>query len=380
MDRFPGPVRRRLADLDRLRDVCADHYRHTPGERAYEILRRGLRRHLRELRVLAGREDAGPDRLRADEDILLEMAAECRSGECLTPAYLADLTRRAPDFGMPPDLPEDAGKVLAEAATVETHPLIRAAHLFLTCEGELWPDRPTPPPQHPLPWVLASLSLLRSNQPPLPMDRRLAGQLAAARSRPDPHERLIALIPIFADLMTAALRAEICRTPAATPPSHGPAPLAGALHRRIQEHLRRRGDSLALVLRELDPTTRATHNAGDVSEGALAKRCDDAATRALFERGPDCWWSSVEIAVADAVLRLLVVVQQVGTPANGVLAVTADGVLACPEGPVDVLDLACTDCVTLIPTDCADERWPAVESFVDDVASRAIDRLTQAVC
>ncbi|CAM3637683.1 hypothetical protein GCM10009799_26420 [Nocardiopsis rhodophaea] len=373
-------MRRRLADLDRLRDVCTGHHRHTLGEPPHEALRRVLRRHLRELRSLAAHEDAGPEQLRADEEILLEMAAECRSGECLTPAYLTDLARRAPDFGVPPDLPEDAGKVLAEAATVETHPVIRAAHVFLVCEGELWPDRPAPPPPHPLPWVLASLSLLRSNHPPLPMDRRLAAQLAAARSRPDHYERLLALIPIFADLMTAALRAELCRTPAAAPPSHGPAPLAAALHRRIQEHLRRRGDSLTPVLRELDPTARATHSAGDVSEEAVAQQCDAAAARALFERGPDCWWSSVEITVMDAVLRLLVVVQQVGAPSSGVLAVTADGVLTCSEGPVDVLDLACTDCVTLIPTDCADERWPAVESFIDDVTSRAIHRLTQAVC
>ncbi|MBB6170119.1 hypothetical protein HNR23_000179 [Nocardiopsis mwathae] len=384
LDRFPAPIRRRLADLDRLRDACADHQRYTAGGRPQEALRRVLRRHLRELRLLAEQEEAAPDRLRAEEDILVELAAECRSGESLTPGYLSDLARRAPDFGLPPDLPEQSGKVLAEAATVETHPVIRAAHLFLACEAELWPDVPVPPRPHPLPWVLASLSLMRSGYPPLPVDRRLRPRMLAVRSRADSYDRLIALIPIFADLAAAALRAELSRTPVSAPTretttSHGPAPLAGALHRRIQEHLRRRGDSLTQVLRELDPDARVAHSAGDVAEDATARRCDEAATRALFERGPGCWWSSMEIAAAEAVLSLLVAVQQVGPPSTGVLAVNADGVLVGEEGRVDVLDLACIDCVTIIPTDCADERWPDVEAFVDDVASRAIDRLTHAM-
>src|SRR5690606_2450751 len=74
---------------------------------------------------------------------------------------------------------------------------------------------------------------------------------------------------------------------------------------------------------------------------------------------------------AERGVDLLVAVHDVGDPPSGALAVTA--------GPAEVLDAASTDCVTLLPGDSAHERWPAVEAFVDDAVSRALDRLTRSL-
>ncbi|NYE49658.1 hypothetical protein HDA32_004778 [Spinactinospora alkalitolerans] len=405
--RFPLDVQRRLAALDRLREIWADHQTRRPGHLWADDRRRLFRRHVLELRALAGQggvaspaaarmaaqgwdaaevDDALRERLRHEEQALVAMAADCRAGQPLTADYLGDLARTIPDFDEPVPAHQGTGEYLAEAAAVETHPVIRAAHLQLMCERALesaGQRTPAGPPLHhrPLPWAVASLSLMRSNYPPLIMDRRLAAPHDAARSRADEEARLAGLVCLLAELEIAALRGELSWAARASgqPPANT-APLATAIHRRLLEHLRHGAGSLRLVLRELDPGARAAVDAGDIGDDERHRgRLDAAAERAMFSRGPGCWWVSLDLTVADAALRLLLAVQDVGTPATGVLAVTADARLLTDESAADVLDLACTDCVTLIPTDSAGERWPAVEEFADDAISRAVNSLTRAL-
>ncbi|MFC7327530.1 hypothetical protein [Marinactinospora rubrisoli] len=407
LSRFPDNVRRRLAALDRLREIWAEHQTRRPRHRWAEDRRRFFRRHVVELRALAGlldakvaraerlsrgweRLDVSPElreRLSQEEEALVRMASECTAGQPLTADYLEALAREIPDFDGPPSPTELAGASLAEAASVETHPVIRAAHIQLICETALEPAvtaGPAPgPPAHrrPLPWAMASLALMRSNYPPLVMDHRLAGQHERARFQAGEWERLVELTLLLADLETASLRGELSwSAQQRDQPPVNTAPLATAIQRRVVEHLRHQAASLALVLRELDSAARFAVSAG-VPEGdpVLEERLDAAAERALFTRGPGCWWAALDLTVTDGTLRLLIAVQDVGNPATGVLAVTADALLRTAGSQGDALDLACTDCVTLIPTDGADERWPDVAEFVDDAVSQAVHSLTQAM-
>ncbi|MBV2362086.1 hypothetical protein [Streptomonospora nanhaiensis] len=497
-DGFPEAVHRRLAGLDRLRELWAERRRHGISSADPAAVRDGARRRIEELRALAGLPPLPPDRLRAEEDALVALADDSRAGVRLNADYFDTLVRAVPDFSPPLPAPERVGALLAEAAAIETHPLIRAAHLFLTCADAL-NGAPAPPPPHavgplagprrgrdgadtplpagaagpgpdgaayrgaagaasgvltlpgvgdipvstaaaapaaddpaappavrspgpgdgaapagppaprrgggppahlrPLPWVLASLSLMRSDLPPPAIDRRAAPPPAAApapgASGADrahgPVERLSAMVLLLADLETAALRAELSR-PARLPGALRPDStcLGRAVHRRVVNHLRLRCDSLRMVLRELDPAARTSVGSSAEPEGPApgspgvpgvpptAERRAAAARRALFTPGPNEWRASVDVDLADGALRLLVLVQEVGDPASGVLAVTADGRLATGEGVVDVLDLGCADCVTLVPADAADDRWPEVEAFADDVLSRAVGHLTRA--
>ncbi len=379
------------------------HQCHRAGEQWAPGRRRIFRWHARELRELAGQGAAAElrEQVRGDEDALVAMEADCRSGRRLTGDYLSGLARRIPDFEETVPLPEHTGDLLAEAAAVETHPVIRAAHLHLTCEETLRrvaqrDGLPGPPLSlRPLPWALASLSLLRSTYPPLIMDHRLVEAHRAARSQPTQWDRLTALVPLFADLETVSLRSELSwaaplhadpdqRSPV-SPGAHftvvrpRPAPLMAALHRRILERLRFRSASFTLVLRELDPAAQADVTAGDIETAPQRNRCEAAAARALFRLGPGCRWASLDIAATEARLRLLVLVQDVGAPPTGALAVTADAWLTVEDRSIDVLDPAYTDSVTLVPTDGADDRRSEVEGFVDDVVARALDRLTRAL-
>ncbi|GAA1757578.1 hypothetical protein GCM10009834_13870 [Streptomonospora arabica] len=466
---FPDAVRRRLGNLDRLREVWADNRRY--GDRTDDpaVNRRSARRRIEELRRLADQDTAASDAIAAEEDAFLAVAQDCRSGVRLTPGYFEALARGAPDFGPPLPAPEGVGELLAEAAAVETHPVIRAAHLFATCtdammtgsarpaatgdSGAAAPDRPGPPAHlRPLPWWLASLSLIRSDLPPPAIDSRcpldLPSRSAAGGAMPWPvaaggtpavpaptpdgapasalrasagteDDRLTPLVLLLADLETAALRSELSRPSRVPTARRGESGrLAAAVHRRIVDHLRLRCAPLHLVLRELDPACRsvvssstggpafatpsdpagggpsgsgaAPSPAGPADDSATAtrtrtaavpataERSRDSARRALFSPGANEWHASLDVDLADGVLRLTVFVQEVGSSATGVLAVTADGRLNAEDGAMDVLEPGCADCVTLVPTDAADDRWPEVEAFVDDVLSRSIGQLARS--
>ncbi|WP_141921688.1 hypothetical protein [Haloactinospora alba] len=376
---------RELAKLDRLRDVWAEHRRPHPPDRPDEARHALIQRHARELRALAGHTATPVEQLRADEEALATTAADCRAVQELTPTYLHLLAQRFPGFDHPAPWSPEAGERIADAARIEAHPVVRAAHVFLACAAELAPaapeqDRPGPPQhwRHPLPWALASLSLLRSNYPPLALDHRLASELHDAASGTDHTRRVSGLVPVLAGMEAAALRKELgCSVPGGKYRPPRTEPLAAAVHRRVQEHVTSRSGYLALVLRELDTTARVTSEAGSAEEAPENLRCDDAAARALVSRGPVCRWVSVDLTMADGTVRMLVAVQDVGTPATGVLAVTAGAWLATGGSETDILDLACTRCVTLIPTDTAGERWPEVERFVDTVVDTTADRLAR---
>ncbi|WP_040272138.1 hypothetical protein [Streptomonospora alba] len=457
---FSDTVRRRLGNLDRLREVWTERRRYVDRTEDPALNRLSARRRVEALRRLAGVDTSDAGGVAAEEEAFLAMAADCRSGVRLTPEYFEALVGGAPDFSPPLPAPPGVGELLAEAAAVETHPVIRAAHLFATCTAALDPGSATDPatdgpPAHlrPLPWWLAALSLIRSDLPPPAIDvgcplpapgstvsaeppDTAAADLpwrapAPETTVPAPRagdDRLAPLVLLLADLETAALRSELSRLARVqTRPRGESGRLAAAVHRRIVEHLRLRSAPLHLVLRELDPSCRAVvssstagpafttpgapgapgedperaEDEGAEPGGAAARaeepsgepatatrmrapvapstgeRSRGAARRALFAPGANEWHASLDVDLADGVLRLLVFVQEVGSPASGVLAVTADGWLTTDDGAEDVLAAGCADCVTLVPTDGADDRWPEVEAFADDVLARSIGYLTR---
>lgn len=323
----------------------------------------------------------------------MRMEADCHTGLRLSGTYLSDLARTFSDSAAAAPLSQPDSQRLADAAAVPTHPVVRAAHLFLMCaeilERSAGHAGPAPPPlsHRPLPWALASLTLLRSTYPPLVMDHRLAGAYQAAEAKRDERERLLAFVALFAELQMVAMRGELSRaghdsgqSPAPSAAAHGSGPLSAALHRCVLERTRTRSSPFTMVLNELDPDARVEVTAGDIGTAPERGRCDAAAARALFRRGPGCRWASLEVTAADAALRLLILVQDVGSPPTGVLAVTADAWLTTADRSLDVLDPACTDCVTLLPTDSLDDRRTELEEFVDDVTARAVGRLFRALC
>ncbi|MBB5432864.1 hypothetical protein [Nocardiopsis composta] len=367
--RAPTGLDRRLNVLDRLHRLWCERHRNRTAEDGGEALRPVFERHVRELRALAGRPGSA-SRSGLDADALCALADEDRSGR-LTAGHLGALARRIPDFDPPLPGPERVAGAAEAVAASEDHPVLRAARLFLETSRAMGGGEPPAPHLRPLPWALASLSLLRAGYPPLVADRRIGSRLDEALAALEP---LGPLAAIAADLITAELRARLSG-PAGGPPPHGEPPLAGplaaAMHRRIHRHLRHRTGPIGLVLREVEPGARVSVSAADTADGPVRERCAAAAERALFTPGPECRWVRLELRAAERGVDLLVAVHDVGDPPSGALAVTA--------GPAEVLDAASTDCVTLLPGDSADERWPAVEAFVDDAVSRALDRLTRSL-
>ncbi|WP_420161344.1 hypothetical protein [Nocardiopsis sp. CNT-189] len=367
--RAPTGLDRRLGILDRLHRLWCERHRNRAAGEGGEALRPVFERHVRELRALAGRPGSA-SRSGLDADALCALADEDRSGR-LTAGHLGALARRIPDFDPPLPGPERVAAAAAEAASSEEHPVLRAARSFLETSRAMGGGEPPAPHLRPLPWALASLSLLRAGYPPLAADRRIGGRLEEALAAP---EALPALAEVVADLATAELRARLSGPAGVVPPQAEPplvGPLAAAMHRRVHRHLRHRTGPIGLVLREVEPGARVSVSAADTADGAVRERCAGAAERALFTPGPECRWVRLELCAAEREVELLVTVHDVGDPPSGALAVTA--------GPADVLDAACTDCVTLLPGDSADERWPAVEAFVDDAVSRVLDRLTRSL-
>lgn len=319
------------------------------------------------------------------EKVLVEAAAEARAGHPLTPDRIGALARRiagyTPEHGRRLVLTEQQTRRLAEAAVAEAHPVVRAAHLFAECVG-LFADedgRPAAPVlAHPLPWMLASLSLLRSNFPPLVMDHRVLPAMAVSWAEPTPGDRVVHLASVLCLLVVAALRGELSRVvsvPGQRTP--GTPPLAMAVQRRIAEHLRYRKETLTMLLQTMDGDTRTNITTGDADDPTARAHRDASAAHALFAPGTRYWWTSLDISMSDASLRLFVIVQDVGSPACGVLAVTADAWLTTAAGARDALDLATTDCVTVMPADSVDDRWPQVRDLLDDVVSRSMDQLTR---
>ncbi|WP_344972714.1 hypothetical protein [Salinactinospora qingdaonensis] len=396
--RFSDDVRRRLTAVDRLREVWASHPTRRPGQQEGEVQRRFFRRHMLELHALSGADPlpeatvrhlvaggwesaeidaATRERFRRTEEALLAMAEDCRAGQALTPDYLEYLARRLPAGGEPTSITEGFSDEIAAAATVDTHPIIRAAHLYVACERALMATAQAPPEQAPpwhwlLPWAVASFSLMRANYPPLVMDRRLAG----APHRPDAEEHLGVVVELFIGLQTAAMRGELSWTPTGPGRSAATGALGTTIHRRLLEHMRGCAASLTPVLREIDANARTAVGEGAGPEPpALRARLEAAAERALFLPGPECRWVELTATVAGTTVSLVVAVQDVGTPATGVLAVTADARHGEAGGGHDMLDLASTDCVTIIPADSADERQGDVVAFVDDTVSRTVEQL-----
>ncbi|GLU49654.1 hypothetical protein Nans01_40050 [Nocardiopsis ansamitocini] len=335
------------------------------------------------------------EQLRGEEKALVALAADCLAGHRFTPEYLQGLARAlGGEDNVPPV--EMLGGCLAEAASVCTHPVVRAAVVYLCCAGALAqqassgaivPEQATAEfaargqeGRIALPWALASMALMRANHPPLIADHRTAAAFRGALVGAADQDRLVRLTGLFADLEIAALRGELSWAAERPAPETGGTALARAVYRRLLTHLRQRASSLSLVLRELDPAARVGVDSGDLGgDEPYRERMDSAAERALFARGGSSWWVCLNAETEGTTLRLLLTVQDVGGPATGVLAVTADARLESLNESQDVLDLASTDCVTLLSTDSADERWPAVADLTDEVVSRAVSHLTSVM-
>src|SRR5690606_26988340 len=161
-------------------------------------------------------------------------------------------------------------------------------------------------------------------------------------------------------LVTGALRGELGRNPGARPAAGTPVPpLTAVTRRRVLDYVRSRRDPVALILRALDPGASATVSSGD-GGAATARSGTEPLDRALFTPGAAHWWTCLELVVGDASLMLYVLVQDVGSPPSGVLAVTANASLVTPEGVRETLEMSRSDSVTVMPTDCVDDRWPQI--------------------
>ena len=365
---LPDHVREDLRDIDRLRETWALN-RIPRSERG--AARRGLaRRRSREL-----------DGDGALAELVAATSSEEMSGNPITPTYVTELARRTaePPKGDPgpapaPPLGARDAERLAEAATLPTHPVVRAAHTYLTCVEVLREsDPPTGaggPPTWVLPWLLTSLVLQRADFPPLLSPPSGIG--------PKGRERFPETVRRFARLVEEALRVELSWTSRGEHRQHVTVPpLAAAVRRRILEHLRSRRDSVLPILRSLDPGTRATVHTGGSAE-ATAKRPDRGpATRCLLSPDAAHWWSALELTVGTSSLTLYVVVQEVGHSGTGVLAVTVDARLTTPEGVRDALLMERADDVTVMPNDCVADRWPRVRELVDEAVARVMDQLTR---
>ncbi|WP_150252013.1 hypothetical protein [Nocardiopsis deserti] len=371
LDRIPALVREDLMDVDRLRAIWAQHRQSQPRE-ARAAARRELT--VRRVRALGG----GP----ALEELVVSAAADGASGRQFTAAFVSELAERARN--LPEDCParsplrpvdSEQALRLARAASVPAHPVVRAAQIYaegVAVLAELDPERPEGTHAWALPWLLASLVLRRADFPPL-----LPDPLAPPWSGRDADERLAGMVRHFARLVTGTLLDELSWTPEHVPEPRSPvSPLAAVTRRRVLDYVRSRRESLAMILRALDPAARTSVYSGgsDDSEPGTAS---EVVARNLLTPGAAHWWTALELTVGGASLSLFVVVQEVGRPRTGVLAVTADARLTTAEGVRDALGMSGTDSVTVMPTDCVDDRWPQVRDLVDEAVSRAMNELTR---
>ncbi|WP_304451695.1 hypothetical protein [Nocardiopsis sp. YSL2] len=369
-DRLPERVRDDLMDVDRLRAIWAQHRQGQSRDARGAARRASVRSRVRQM-------GGGP----ALEALLESASGDRMSGRPVTAEVVEELNHDA--ASLPEDcasrsprrtLGADRARRLAEAAALPAHPVVRAAHTYAECVAVLseLDESHTPRDRSPwvLPWVLASLVLRRADFPPLLPDP------ASEPARPD--DAFATLVSRFARLVTGALRDELSWTPDAVPqPRSAIPPLAAVLRRRLQDYLHTRAESVALILRSMDPEARASVHSG----GADAPTADAvgaaAAAPTVLTPGAAHWWTVLELVVGDASLTLAVVVQEIGHPRTGVLAVTANARLATADGVRDALDMTGEDSVTVIPTDCADDRWPQVRDLVDEALSRSMQALTR---
>ncbi|MFE6304032.1 hypothetical protein [Nocardiopsis sp. NPDC057823] len=368
-ERLPDRVREELTDVDRLRRIWSGHRQAQPRE-AREAARRSL--------VRSRIEGAGVGGPLAE---YLESAlADGMGGRALDPDYvleLADRVHSLPDPGAfrapaAPLVEYDRARAVAAPAAVPGHPLVRAAHTYaetLAAVTEL--DRGNEAPRL-LPWLVAALVLRRADLPPLPPVHPPAGP------GPDSDESLAPTVSALARAVTAALRDELSWTPPGSAPDPGEPvpPLAAVTRRRVTDHLRSHRESVGLILRGLDPAARAVVRTGGHDSGAGAEGLSEAG-RAVLTPGAAHWWTALELTVEDTTLSLVVVVQEIGRPRTGVLAVTVDGRLTDPDGVRDVPGISGTEAVTLMPADCVDDRWPRIRDLVDEGVSLALGGLTR---
>ncbi|GAA1083141.1 hypothetical protein [Nocardiopsis metallicus] len=384
---LPERVRVDLRDVDSLRAVWTRQRQDQPLD-----VRGAARRELTRERVREWGADPGLT------DLLLTGSSV--SGEPMTGPHIAALAGRVaelsavgipePALGRPSEgvsvaralrplrivLSSAHADDLARAATVPAHPVVRAAHTYAECArvlAEAAGEEPTGAgpsgahgPPGALPWVLASQVLQRADFPPLLLD--------PGAPPPDPctggdrGERLAILVAHFARLVTGALRGELGRSRTEVPPAQSPVPpLTAVTRRRVLEYVRSRREPVALILRALAPWASATVTSGDGVDGA--------------DTGEGCssrWWTCLELVAGEVSLALYVIVQDVGSPPCGVLAVTANARLVTPEGVRQTLEMSRSDSVTVMPTDCVDDRWPQVRDLVDEAVSRSMNELTRA--
>ncbi|WP_306366276.1 hypothetical protein [Nocardiopsis sp. CC223A] len=367
--RLPDRVRDELTDVDRLRRIWSGH-RQTQPRQAREAARRSL--------VRSRIEGAGVGGALAE--FLESTLADGMGGRALGPEYVLELADRvhslpAPGAFRAPGTPLAAyghARVVSAPAAVPGHPLIRAAHTYaetLAVVTELDDGNEAP---RLLPWLAAALVLRRSDFPPLPPVH------PPASTDPDPDERLAPTVSALARAVTAALRDELSWTPPESVPDPGEPvpPLAAVTSRRVTEHLRSHRESVGLILRGLDPAARAAVRTGGCDAGVGAEGLSEAG-RAVLTPGAAHWWTTLELLVDDVTLSLVVVVQEIGRPRTGVLAVTVDGRLTDPDGVRDLPGISGTEGVTLMPTDCVDDRWPRIRDLVDEGVSLALGELTR---
>ncbi len=405
---LPGRVREELRDVDRLRAVWAEQRQ----DRSPDV--RGVAR--RELTRARVREWGGGPEL---TELLLTGASA--SGEPMTGPYIAALAGRVAELpcgtGAPGTRPAlrplrtalstEHTLDLARAAVIPAHPVVRAAHTYAECvrvlteaTGEPGPARTDATagagraaeargagtrtggegPEAPgapwaLPWVLASRVLQRADLPPLLLDPGCPPPDPGTKE--DPETQLVTLVSHMARLVTGALRGELGWSRGGRPAVGGPVPpLTAVTRRRVLDYVRSRREPVALILRALDPGASATISSGD--GGAAPHRSGARALdQALFTPGAAHWWTCLELVVGNASLILHVVVQDVGSPPSGVLAVTANARLVTPEGVREALEMTRSDSVTVMPSDCVDDRWPQVRDLVDEALARSMNELTR---
>ncbi|MEU3020244.1 MULTISPECIES: hypothetical protein [unclassified Nocardiopsis] len=365
-DSLPEHVRQELRDVDLLREVWAKRRQDRTRER-----HRAARRELTRDRV---REWGGG----ADLTELL-LNGDSVSGEPLTGPHVAALAGRVAELpalsGGPKDPWTASGPLravlstehtvrLAEAAAAPAHPVVRAAHAYAECvrvAAEVSGGEPLRGgADWVLPWVLASRVLQRADLPPLLLDPSSPPPAPGDKRVPD--GGLAPVVSHLAGLVTSALRDELAWHTGSGAPADGPVPPLNAVtRRRVLDHVRSRRGSVALLLGALDPAATATVTSGDGDR----------------VEGPTHWWSCLELAADGAALALYVVVRDVGSPPSGVLAVTANARLTTSEGVRQVWEINRGDSVTVLPTDCVDDRWPQVRDLVDEAVSRSVDTLTR---
>ncbi|MYR32002.1 hypothetical protein GTW20_06870 [Nocardiopsis alba] len=366
---LPDRVRAELTDVDRLREIWARRLQRNPLTE-----RTAARRALTHDRVQEW--GGGPELAE------LLLAAPAGAEPPLTGPYVATLAGRA--AGLPPS-PRTSGApltsehtlALAEAAGITAHPVVRAAHAYAECVrlmNELDGSESEGEALHALPWALASRVLQRADHPPLLLDPRTPPPVF--RKGEDPEEHFAALVAHFARLVIEALRREIGWNPGNLPVTGGRVPpLAVATRRRVMEHVRSRSAPVELLLRALDPAARAAVSSEDGEKDT--DRDAVPPPRRPLTHGAAQWWTRMELATEGATLNLYVIVQEVGDPPSGVLAVTADTHLTMPDGTRRAWETSGGDSVTVLPSDSADDRWPRIRELVDEAISRAVDELTR---